>query len=285
MKVKKIAAVIVLYNPNEQYLNIINEINDLVEYIFLVDNSENNKKIKIPKNKKIKYLKNETNLGIAKALNQGANEAIKCKCNWLLTMDQDSEMTSSILFELKKFLDNNTKKNIGLITPYHDIEGFSEKLTENVEEKIEVMTSGNLINLNAYQEIGGFKDWLFIDCVDIEYGMNLNIHNYKVLRLNYLKMKHKLGDTRIHNFFRKKVICSNHNHIRRYYMVRNNLYINDLYREYYPEYCKFLLDVQKGQLKRVIFFEKNKYKKLKFMIKGYFDYKRKIVGKLKQEGK
>ena len=53
------------------------------------------------------------------------------------------------------------------------------------------MTSGNLLNLKAYQAVKGFKDWMFIDCVDIDICMNLRVHGYDIVRLNYVEMKHQ----------------------------------------------------------------------------------------------
>ena len=207
-------------------------------------------------------------------------EAIKDNFNWLLTLDQDSKINNEIIAQMVEFLKQNNCKNIGLISPYHDIVTFDEKPEMKVEKKLEVMTSGNIINLKAYEVVGGFKDWLFIDCVDIEYGMNLNLHNYKVLRLNYIVMPHKLGNSQIVNFFWKKVIISNHNATRRYYMIRNALYVNELYKSKYPKYCHMLLRAQLGQIKRIIFLEDDKFQKIKMTIKGVIDYKRKITGKL-----
>ena len=111
--------------------------------------------------------------------------------------------------------------------------------------------------------------------------MNLHKHGYKVLRLNNIIMKHSLGDIKIHHLFGKEYPCSNHNAMRRYYIARNNLYINDMYKDMYPDYCAFLIRVQKGQVKRILAFEKDKFNKLKMMYKGYMDHKKGIKGKLK----
>ena len=111
--------------------------------------------------------------------------------------------------------------------------------------------------------------------------MNLHKHGYKVLRLNKIIMEHHLGDRTFKKLFNKIYDCSNHNAIRRYYMIRNNLYIRDMYKDLYPDYCNKLIRIQKGQFKRVLIFEKDKFKKIKNMIKGYFDHKKGIKGKLK----
>lgn len=272
-----LAAVVVFYNPSDANIQNIKKYEQSVDQLFIVDNSDDDI-IRYQDTKKIKYIKLHENKGIAYALNKGAKEAIAQGFNWLLTLDQDSQITKEIIGNLKKYLETHDTKKIGLISPYHDIQ-TEEEIKGDEEEMIEVMTSGNIINLEAYQKIGGFKDWLFIDCVDTEYCMNLNIHGYKVLRLNKIKMKHQLGNLKIHTLFGKKYPCYNHGPIRRYYIVRNNLYINQMYHEKYPDYCEHLLRVQKGQVKRILAFEKEKRKKLTMMYRGYKDFKKGIKGK------
>ena len=276
----KLSGVVVFYNPSEDNINNINNYIDSIDRLFVVDNSDDGIE-RIKSTNKIEYIKLGDNKGIAYALNVGAKKAISEGYKYLLTMDQDSKITSKIVNGMKDYLINNKDDKVGLVSPYQDIDSKEDVLKEDVEDRIEVMTSGNIINLDAYQDIGGFKDWLFIDCVDTDYCMNLHKHGYKVLRLNKIVMKHELGNLVVHKLFGKEYPCYNHNPIRRYYIVRNNLYINQMYKDIYPDYCAWLLRVQKGQVKRIIAFEKNKIKKLKMMYKGYKDYKKGIKGKLK----
>ena len=277
----KVASVVVFYNPTEDNILNIDKFKDSVDVVYIVDNSDDNI-IRIEESNKIKYIKLGENKGIAKALNIGAELAIRNGYNWLLTLDQDSKITSEIVNKMKKFIEKNKNKiNIGLVSPYQDIDS-KEIINDTLyEEQLEMMTSGNIINLDAYKKVGGFKDWLFIDLVDTDYCMNLNKNGYKVLRLNKVIMKHTLGNLKVHKFFGKEYPCYNHNPIRRYYIVRNTFYINDMYKYLYPEYCKHLIRIQWGQFKRIIFFEKNKYKKIRMMYKGYRDYKKNIKGKIK----
>ena len=274
----KLAAVVVFYNPNEKNIQNIKKYEESVNRLFIIDNSDDDV-VRYKDTKKIKYIKFGENKGIAYALNIGAKEAIHEGFNWLLTLDQDSQITSKIIENLKEYLTSHDTKNIGLISPYHDIQSDEKVKNITAEEMIEVMTSGNILNLEAYQKIGGFKDWLFIDCVDTDYCMNLNIHGYKVLRLNKIKMKHHLGNVKIHTLFGKKYPCYNHGPIRRYYIVRNNFYINQIYHNKYPDYCEHLLRVQRGQVKRILAFEKNKVKKLIMIYRGYKDFKKGIKGR------
>ena len=275
----KIAAVVVFYNPSDKNIKNIDNYIDVIDKLYVVDNSEDDE-IKMKSNKKIEYVKLGENKGIAYALNVGAKKSIEDGYNYLLTLDQDSKMNKKIIEEMISFLKSTKEKNIGLISPYQDIDSKEDVLNGDYEDMIEVMTSGNIIDLKAYKKIGGFKDWLFIDCVDTDYCMNLHKHGYKVLRLNNIVMKHELGKLVVHKLFGKEYPCYNHNPIRRYYIVRNNLYINSMYKDMYPDYCKRLLRIQKGQVKRIIAFEKNKFKKIKMMYKGYRDFKKGIRGKI-----
>lgn len=275
----KLAAVVVFYNPSDNNIKQLDKYLKSVEKVYVVDNSDD-KVQRIESTDKIEYIKLNENKGIAYALNEGAKHAIKDKFKYLLTMDQDSKITSKIVEDMKNYIINNDMNDVGLISPYQDIDSKDDIKNGEVEDMIEVMTSGNIINLDAYKKIGGFKDWLFIDCVDTDYCMNLHKNGYKVLRLNNVIMKHELGNLVVHKLFGKEYPCYNHNPIRRYYIVRNNLYINDMYKDLYPDYCAWLLRVQKGQVKRIIAFEKNKFKKLKMMFKGYKDHKKGIKGKL-----
>ncbi|MBE6158959.1 MAG: glycosyltransferase family 2 protein [Firmicutes bacterium] len=276
----KLAGVVVLYNPSVDNIKFINTYVDEVDKLYVVDNSDDNIK-RLNSTDKIEYVKLNKNMGIAHALNVGAKRAIKDKFKYLLTLDQDSKITKKNIKDMKSFIGKTKLKKIGLVSPYQDIDSGDKLPEDEYTDIIEIMTSGNIIYLNAYQEIGGFKDWLFIDAVDLEYCLNLHKHGYKVLRLNNVIMKHNLGNYSIHKFLGKDYRCSNHNATRRYYMVRNNLYVRDMYHDMFPEYTDWLIGVQKGQAKRVFMFEKNKFKKLRYMYKGYNDYKKGIQGKLK----
>lgn len=275
----KLSAVVVFYYPSRDNIKHINKYLNEVDQIYVVDNSDDDV-IRMHSDDKIKYIKYGENKGIAKALNEGAKLAIKDRFKWLLTLDQDSKITSKNISDLKSFIENTKEKNIGLVAPYQDIGLPFTKSSEEYEEYIELMTSGSVLNLDAYKKIGGFKDWLFIDCVDTDYCLNLHKNKYQVLRLNNVIMKHSLGNLKLHKFLGKTYDCFNHNPIRRYYIVRNNLYINEMYHDLCPDYCDHLIRAQKGQVKRILAFEKNKFKKLKMMYKGYRDYKHDIKGKL-----
>lgn len=275
----KLAGVVVLYKPGEEIKQKINTYLPKIEVLYVVDNTpkKNNESL-LPKSKKIKYICNKENLGIARALNMGCEKAIQEKFDWILTMDQDSEFAGDNLEKLIKYVKEEQTENIGIVSPYHLIETNIPRSKLRIEHPIEVMTSGNLLNLSLYQKIGGFKDWLFIDCVDIEYCMNLRVHGYDIIRLNEVTLNHHLGDSKSYRVLWKKVVTSNHNALRRYYITRNCYYIYDMYYDYFPEYCNYVRGGIKYQIRNIFFLEKHKYKKIRNILRGIKDYKNGVKG-------
>ena len=187
----KLPVVVVLYNPTKENIENISVYKETVDKVYVIDNSDDDIQ-RVKSDNLVEYIKFGKNKGIAAALNEASKRAIREKYKWLLTLDQDSKITSKNIEDMKKFINSTKEKNIGLVAPYQDIGLEITKSDKDYQDIIEVMTSGSIINLKAYKKIGGFKDWLFIDCVDTDYCMNLHKNNYKVIRLNKVIMKHNL---------------------------------------------------------------------------------------------
>lgn len=282
----KLAAVVVLYNPDSKIFQNIQSYINYVDVVYAVDNSSNDNSEHL-KNEKIVYLANHENLGIAYALNRGAKQAIADGYEWLLTMDQDSTFSDDGVEKLKQFLTDckqtqNGKypyEKIGLITPFHrTLFNEAEQLTE-IDSPAVVMTSGNIISLEAYSKIGGFKDWMFIDAVDFDYCLNLRDHGFDIWRLPSVELKHNLGDVVFKTFRGTRYYGLNHSPVRRYYIVRNRHYFYDMYVDKFPGFCNAEKNSTKVEVKGILLCEKHKIKKLLAMYRGFLDYKRGVKGK------
>ena len=274
----KIAGVIVIYNPSKDVNNCIKTYIDDIDKLFVVDNSNSDNSNLILKNKKIEYISNNKNLGIATALNIAARKAYEENYDYILTMDQDSKFEKDNLKELISFTEKCDIDKTGLVSPWHITKEELKKPQNDIEEVIEVMTSGNLVNLKIWKKINGWKEYFFIDNVDIEYCMNLNKHGFKVIRYNKVSLTHNLGNITKKKLLWKTVNCTNHNYIRQYYMIRNLYYLSDLYKNDYPKNLKKMKRGALGRFKNILVFEKDKYRKIRNMFRGYRDYKRKIKG-------
>lgn len=275
----KIAGMVTLYNPTDKDIkNISSYIND-IDVLYVIDNTEGESNEKrLPKNDKIKYYFKNENVGVATALNDAARLAIKDKYNWLLTMDQDTTFKKGVIPKMKEIIMSTDTRKIGIVTPWHKTKLIDKKPDTEFDDPHDVMTSGNLVNLAIWKKLGGFKDWLFIDGIDIEYCMNLHKNGYKILRINSIEIDHNLGDLFYKKLRGRLFLCTNHAPIRRYYIMRNYQYIRDMYKDIEPEYC-YALSHQRHNIIGVILFEKQKIKKLRKYIQGLKDYKKGIKGK------
>lgn len=281
----KIAALYVLYNPDWGYLiNSIESIKDKVDYIFYYANSQiaysDRKKLLSIKHQS-KILGNENNNGIAVALNELCRNAISEGYKWAITMDQDSIMPSYFIDEYEKFIIDNNNNRIGIVCPNFTIGKNSEVEIKDMSMNLDkTITSGACMNLDVFKVVNGFRDDLFIDAVDTEYSWKIRLAGFKIIRLMWLVLEHHIGE---HPFFitlfGKRILgVDNHNYLRCYYITRNTLLINREYKELLPKSVKNNRKAFKLFIK-VLFFEKDKVRKIRSIFYGIIDYKKNKLGK------
>jgi rhamnosyltransferase len=267
----RMAGVVVLYNPDHKVLENISTYIEYIEMLIVVDNSDiadESLRRFLKDNAKVNYQELGNNIGVASALNLGCEIAIDRQFTHLLTMDQDSSFTQEAIQGLIKFAYNCDWNKIGIISPSHQIVSNLETTSSEFDEVLFTMTSGNILNLKAYQNVGRFLDWLFIDHIDHEYGMRLNKNGYKVLQINNLRLIHELGELREFFLGRFRLFSFiSHSPLRTFYMIRNGLYVASLYKEVYPD---FMTLNKKLTIKEVvkIFIENDKLKRIKYMLKA-----------------
>ena len=276
----KIYGVVVLYNPDENVLNNIFSYIDDIDKLYVIDNSEvynNNLIQKLQNDLKVQYIDNKGNRGIAYALNLGAKLAIDDNIDWLLTMDQDSGFDKGSLEKMITWSIENQTETIGIISPMH-----SRGTQNNYQRHLDLvtMTSGNLLNLEIFQKIEGFDEKLFIDSVDTEYCLRLNLNGYYMKRFKEIVLKHNLGDTERKKFLFFTFSVTKHNATRRYYITRNRLYVRKRYEEYFHWYFKYDIKRTLKDIIKILLAEDDKILKLKMIIQGYMDYKKGKFGKL-----
>lgn len=279
-----LAAVVILYNPHNSIGEILSSYIDIVDMIYVIDNSENFNEALFSKSfdeSKCKYVSNGGNLGIAKALNIGCQMAISDGFKWVLTMDQDSSFVNFSKDKIESIITKNTDSKIALYFPSYIIgETTYDKFLVEDNEPLVVMTSGNILDLNVYTLVKGFEEKLFIDYVDTDYCLKLKTFGFKISHLSNFTLQHELGSSRYVNFLYKKALVTNHSHIRRYYITRNRFYVMSKYRKKSKIFFRSELKVFINEFLKILFFEPNKILKIKSIFKGYSDFRAQKYGKL-----
>lgn len=253
-----LAAGIVLFNPELSRLKCcIDSILHQCETLYIFDNSSSNEQeinyieilTKTPNS--IVYHAESSNKGIAYALNRIMESAGNDGYDWVITIDQDSIMPDGIVSDYVQYIKKNDK-SLAIICPQviDKRRSYMETKIEPREEYLnDCITSASCTSIRAWEQAGGFDEWLFIDLVDNEFCKRLIVSGYKILRLNKWVLDQEFGNIvpksdreqkfwiglskllfnkNIAKFSYKKFVDP----IRVYYTNRNIIYINRKLKAY-----------------------------------------------------
>src|SRR5450631_1328998 len=171
-------AVIVTFQPAADVIGHAEALVGQVSRIVVVDNGSGPGSLPILKSlaalPSVQVIRNPVNEGVAGALNQGAQAAMDAGADWLLTLDQDAgpgpEMVRIAGHAAGAYQWPGRIAVIGSASHSDLARSFGR--TSPAQPWIEtraVITAGSFVSLAAFRAVGGFRDDLFIDYVDIEF--------------------------------------------------------------------------------------------------------------------
>lgn len=280
-KKENICALVVSHSPDQSFVSNLMSIASQTDKIIIVNNGSDKFTPDFlgaaGSKDKIHLINNSENLGQAKALNQGTDWALNSGYQWILLLDQDSLLDQSMVSELiKGYNARPYKKRVGLIGSncifknINEIKYQKECQGKDIFEREVAMMSGSLLSLAAYKEIGHFREEFFIDSIDADYCLRLRSKGFKMIIACKALMAHEVGRQGVmKKFAGRKLLVTNHNARRCYYMARNGLI---LAKEYFFKEPKWALKriawyfIYKPGL--IIFYEEDKISKLRAMAKG-----------------
>jgi len=251
-------AVIVTYNPDLAMLDdLLNSLLPQVGRAVVIDNcssSDMDRWFNSVIHTNVTLHKLEENYGIARAQNIGMQKVPSSGMDFILLSDQDSKPAENMVFELRsaanRLLESGNKvAAVGPCyvdvrqdnpPPFLKIEGFRVKrqIAEHPNSVVEVdyvIASGCLIPIDVFRHVGIMNSELFIDYVDIEWGIRAQTLGFQSYGVFAAKMGHSLGDEHV-SFLGRKVTL--HSPLRHYYLIRNGFW---LYRQkHMPVNWKFV---------------------------------------------
>lgn len=272
-------AVYVTYHPNQEYLNrSISALLPQVTGIIIADNSEPPTENALAvETKRLEYLGMGKNVGIAAALNTAFNRCRELGADWVLTMDQDSCPPENLVEVLMQFADSET----GQIGPlYSGCKSFTG--TKDVSH---VICSGALNNVDAFTSVGGFRDDLFIDMVDIDYSLRLKQAGYKVVQTGNITLEHHLGEGLggLYIAGKYRLAYVKHKPFRWYYITRNTLEICKKYKLSFPDFCRKTSARLVKSIVRMTLFGPQRAENLQKIFAGIKDYRNRKFGEISSQ--
>lgn len=249
----KVIAYITAYEDPEAVKNCIKAIlkqTYKVVQVLVVDNSLKNTTFfnedKIANNIKIYY--HDENIGISGGLAIAFEFAIKHNYDFLWTFDQDSIPQPDCLETLLRVYNEklNDSYSVGIIAPVSIdirtntvIEGAifvndhftgCKHTNNNYPYECDApITSGSLISVATAKKNPLPRADLFIDGIDMDYGLRLKQTGYHNLIVPQAILVHKFGNPIKVNFFNKERFLQQYSALRHYYICRNHTYLATRY--------------------------------------------------------
>lgn len=240
----RILAVAVTYNPDLELLaRVLASVAPQVQGIAVVDNgSANAGEIRgVASGFQCQVIGNQHNLGIASAQNQGLALARARSFTHILLLDQDTVLAPGMVADLAgnlRVLETGPAEVAAIGPAYYELNSrqqtrayqanglrlsrISLKSEKRPVVSDSIIASGSLIPLAVLEKVGGFRDDLFIDLVDVEWCFRARAAGYRSFLSPTAKVEHRLGSGTVKLGSRQIAV---HIPVRNYYWVRNALWL------------------------------------------------------------
>ena len=184
----------------------------------------------------IEVLVNRTNIGLARAFNQGIARALETGADYVMLLDQDTRpppgMAAALLERAEAY--RAAGGRLGCLGPrpvdrkrpgaatFARPAGPLDPATGLVPVAT-IISSGMVIPRAALDRVGGMWNELFIDHIDHEWCFRAAAHGLTVLGAADLAMPHDMGDAGLAIGGRYKPV--HRSPVRHFYIVRNTLWL------------------------------------------------------------
>ncbi len=225
-------AIIVTYHPDEGFPGRLEHVLAQFPLAIVVDNGSRTSSAEMLKrlaqSPRVTLIENSHNLGIAAALNQGVQRALNEGFQWVVTLDQDTDLHSDFLPTLFDVHLRSGGGDVMVGSNYWDVHR-ARTLVHCVEtgaifqERRTLITSGTLASLALFKKVGLFREDYFIDSVDHEFSLRARSLGYRMLISCRPLMNHSIGAGVEHASRFRHLLSTNHSPTRKYFIARNAL--------------------------------------------------------------
>jgi rhamnosyltransferase len=276
--VPKLGAVMSAFHPDSAVLENIKAVANQVDHLWIIDDSgdshwEGSGLITaecLPRNAVL--LRNKQNIGIAASLNRGVSAALAEGVDAIVTVDQDTFIPPSFVSQLANHLEAARVSNPsirGVAPEFVNSRGY-ECLHSNGAGScsVETIQSGLLLDSRVFNEVGLFREELFIDGVEADFLIRMHQKALHVQLVEGLNLTHPLGSPITVRVLNMDFTSSNHLPFRRFYITRNRLILLRDYRHSEPAWARVVAKRLIYQSICAALFEPARVKKIFAMLKG-----------------
>jgi rhamnosyltransferase len=227
MEESSVLVVIVLYHPDEkqllELLRVCSQTSGQAS-ILLFDNAEISDLLIAQFSSRVIYHQSPENVGVGGAYHYACDMAIHKNFNFLLLLDQDSQLPDNFIDTMRKnfYQLQLNYSRLAVVGPSWDDPRypFQKKIIAN-KSVFFLISSGSLIWVPFLKDIGYPKKEYVIDYVDTEWCMRTFSKKYQLIRLHNVYIQHAVGEIKRIGKFSVR----HHEPMRYYYRIRNLLFI------------------------------------------------------------
>lgn len=240
----KVIAVVVSYRPAENLYPLLIELGRQCHHVIVVDNGSGTPLVDMVRlacrDSGSEIIELSENTGIAAAQNRGIARALDLGASHILLSDHDSLPGPDMVRQLLDAMVEDP--DLGAVGPLvaEDRMGCDQLVyvarrwspkratpAEIQQKTLDVaflIASGCLISVPALDAVGMMNEEMFIDHVDLEWGLRARRAGYLLAAVPGARLHHSLGDKVVHLPRRKQPVHV-HAPFRNYYLMRNTIYL------------------------------------------------------------
>lgn len=238
----RVVAVVITYQPDGDCRELLDSLIFQCNNVIVIDNGSGTREVEQLRASCFlsgaEFISLPQNIGIAAAQNCGIERARAAGATHVLLSDDDSLPPRDMVTGLLKAFDRD--EPVAAVGPlpsenkpggdqlvYQD-RGWSPKRATAAEldtELLEVpflIASGCLVSLAALDKVGGMNTSMFIDHVDLEWGLRARRAGFKLYCAARVPLLHSLGDETVQLPGREQPVHV-HSPVRNYYILRNTI--------------------------------------------------------------
>jgi rhamnosyltransferase len=225
-----IAAVVTAYHPDGRLALVVESALLSCASVVVADNTPGDAPSLADKldDPRVRVLRSGGNRGLAGALNLGL-ENVTEEAAAVLFLDQDSVLPPELVDGLLVHLD---QPGIGVVgpTPVDAVTGGRyERLAGRhaaVDDRPSIIISGMLVRRDVLEQVGGFREEFFVDCVDTDFCLRVRRSGTRVVRDAGLVLPHSIGSGRGHRLGPATVRVLHYPAWRHYWIARNGIVLS-----------------------------------------------------------
>ena len=284
-------AVVVSFHPDADVLENLRLLREQIAYVVVVDNGSDEASVSALRAAAgvmgFELMENRENLGIAAALNGGIRRVREQGCASVLLFDQDSRVTEGYVETMMRCFAETREvtTRTAILVPRYVDRRFGTVLAPPVGAggTLEAATtSGSLMPVKIFEDVGWFAEELFIDGVDYEYSLRVRRAGFSIKDCTEAVLLHSPGSPTHHRMLGSKPFqVANYSPVRRYYQERNKIWVTKRYWRTFVGFCARQFLTSAKDLLKIVLVEENKAHKCRYFFLGWFDGLRGRTGRLR----